>query len=276
MSGVTVGAVRWLTGGDVVALGWIDWPVTIVYLLVFMNIINLIDGLDGLAAGITAIVSLGLLYLVTMRGSFILAMFCVALAASCIAFLRYNFHPASVFMGDSGSLFLGALLAVISISGVVRMQGMAMMLIPLIIAGVPLLDTVSAIVRRWRVGRRIGQADMGHLHHRLVRAGLSQKRSVATLYACSLVMTLAGCFMSGMSGVARWVALVVLGVAVGAAVWKLHLFDPVLQHYYRRRSKSEPRRDTFQDDEELAEDAVEGEAPEGYAIMQDAAEGDAR
>ena len=242
MSGVTIGAVRWVFTGEIVVLGWLDWPLTIAYFVIFMNIINLIDGLDGLAAGITAIVGLGLLYLVTMRGSFVLAMFCLALVASCLAFLRFNFHPASVFMGDSGALFLGALLSVISVSGVVRMQGLAMMLIPLVIAGVPLLDAVSATIRRWRVGRSIGKADMGHIHHRLVGAGLGQRRSVLLLYAFSAAMTFAGCTMTLVHGVTRLWLLAGLAAVVAVVVWKLHLFDPVLRHYYRRRLKSEKRR----------------------------------
>ena len=242
MSGVTIGAVRWLFTGNFVDLQWLDWPLTIVYLLVFMNITNLIDGLDGLAAGIVAITSVGYLVLVLGRGSFILAMMCVAVLAVCLAFLRFNFNPASIFMGDSGALFLGAILAVVSTAGVVRTQGIAMLLVPVVIAGVPAMDTLSAIVRRTREGKRIDEADMGHLHHRLVAAGFGQRRSVLVLYAVSAAMMLVGLFLTTVSGPVRWLVFAVLAVVIGVVVWRLHLFDPVLQHYYRRRSKTEPRR----------------------------------
>ena len=100
LSGITIGAVRTLVVGDYLSLGWIDYPLTVLYLVVFVNITNLIDGLDGLASGLVAIVAGGLLYLVLMRGSFTLVLVCLALIAVCLAFLRYNFFPASVFMGD--------------------------------------------------------------------------------------------------------------------------------------------------------------------------------
>ena len=146
LSGITIGAVRTLV--DYLSLGWIDYPLTVLYLVVFVNITNLIDGLDGLASGLVAIVAGGLLYLVLMRGSFTLVLVCLALIAVCLAFLRYNFFPASVFMGDSGSLLLGLVVGIVSVVGVVRTQSFVVMLVPLIIAGVPVLDTVSAGERR--------------------------------------------------------------------------------------------------------------------------------
>lgn len=243
MSGVTIGAVRWIFTGEYVQLDWLDWPITIVFIVGFMNIINLIDGLDGLAAGITAITTCGLLYLVLNRGSFTLTMFCLAIIASCMAFLRFNFYPAKVFMGDSGALLLGALLAVVSISGVVRTQSLAVFIVPLVIAGVPLIDTLSAIIRRLRAGEHIDEADMEHVHHRLVRAGFSQRRSVITLYIISALLALAGCTLGVFSGPVRWAVLLVLFVIVSIVVYRTHLFGPVLQHYYRRRAEAEPRRD---------------------------------
>ena len=137
LSGITIGAVRTLVVGDYLSLGWIDYPLTVLYLVVFVNITNLIDGLDGLASGLVAIVAGGLLYLVLMRGSFTLVLVCLALIAVCLAFLRYNFFPASVFMGDSGSLLLGLVVGIVSVVGVVRTQSFVVMLVPLIIAGVP-------------------------------------------------------------------------------------------------------------------------------------------
>ena len=241
LSGITIGAVRTLVVGDYLSLGWIDYPLTVLYLVVFVNITNLIDGLDGLASGLVAIVAGGLLYLVLMRGSFTLVLVCLALIAVCLAFLRYNFFPASVFMGDSGSLLLGLVVGIVSVVGVVRTQSFVVMLVPLIIAGVPVLDTVSAIVRRKRLHQPVKDADLGHIHHRLMRAGLSQKRSVAVLWLCSAALVLVGCLMGSFSGPVRWMVCIVLAVVLFFVIWKFGLFKPVLKHHYDNRGKRGPR-----------------------------------
>lgn len=241
-SGVTIGAVQSFATSDYLMLGWLDFPLTVLYYLVFVNITNLIDGLDGLAAGLVAIVAAGLLYLVYIRGSYTLALACVALVAVCLAFLRFNFFPASVFMGDSGALLLGLAIGIISVEGVVRTQSFFIMLVPLVIAGVPVLDTVSAIVRRLRQHESVGTADMDHIHHRLLRAGLSQKRSVAVLWLCSAALAFIGCAMEGLSGAVRWTALVVFAVVVFLIIWHFGLFRPVLKHHYDGKGQAGPRK----------------------------------
>ena len=240
-AGVSVGTIRTFIDGDYVDLGWVDFPLSVLYLVVFANVINLIDGLDGLASGVVAIVSMGLMYLVFMRGSFTLLLMCVATVAVCLAFLRYNFFPASVFMGDSGSLLLGFVVGIISVEGVVRTQSFIIMLVPLALAGIPVLDTFSAIVRRFRGHESIGQADLEHVHHRLVKAGLSQKRSVALLWLFSAIFAVVGCAISGMSGTARWVIFVSLAVAMLVVIWRFGLFKPVLAHHYNGLGKRGPR-----------------------------------
>lgn len=242
LSGVTIGSLRWVFTGDYIALDWLDYPVTVVYFLIFMNAINLIDGLDGLAAGIVAIVAAGLLYLIYVRGNITLVMFCIMIIAICLAFLRYNFHPASIFMGDSGSLFLGTLIAILSVSGVARSQGIAVFIIPLVIAGVPIIDTGTSIIRRMREGKRIDEADMEHVHHRMLASGMSHTRTVLILYAFSAVLAFAGCYMGSFNGPRRWSAIAILAIVAFIVIWRMRLFEPVLQHHYRRRDKSEPRR----------------------------------
>lgn len=242
LSGVTIGSVRWVFTGEYITFGWMDYPITIIYFLVFMNAINLIDGLDGLAAGIVVIVACGLMYLVFSRGSITLVMFCLIIVAVCLAFLRYNFHPASIFMGDSGSLFLGTLLAVLSVNGIARSQGIAVFIVPLVIAGVPVLDTATAIVRRIREGKRIDEADMEHVHHRMLASGMSHTRTVLIIYAFSAALAFAGCFMGSVTGIRRWVVIAILAALVFIIIWRMRLFQPVLQHHYRRRDRSEPRR----------------------------------
>ena len=242
LSGITIGSMRMPISGEYITLGWLDYPASIIYFLVFMNVINLIDGLDGLAAGIVAIVATGLLYLVGLRGSITLMMFCLIIIAICLAFLRFNFYPATVFMGDSGALFLGTLIAVIAVSGVARTQGIAVFLVPLVIAGVPVIDTGTAIIRRIREGKRIDEADMEHVHHRMMAYGMSHRRTVLILYAFSAGLALVGCIIARFSGPVRWAFVIVLGALAFYAIARMHLFDPVLQHHYRRREKKEPRR----------------------------------
>lgn len=241
LAGVTIGTVRSMVDGDYVDLAWIDFPLTVLYLVVFVNITNLIDGLDGLATGIITIVSISLLYLVLKRGSATLALACIALIAVCLAFLRFNFFPASIFMGDSGSHLLGLMVGIVSITGVVRTQSFVVMLVPLVIAGIPLLDTVSAIIRRSRGHKPVGQADMGHIHHRLLRAGLGQRRAVAVLWLCSAALAFVGCMLGSFSGPVRWAIFFGLAVVIFFIIWKFGLFKPVLRHYYDNKGKRGPR-----------------------------------
>lgn len=242
LAGVSIDMVRSLIDDSYMSLGFMDIPITVLYLVAFANIINLIDGLDGLAAGIVGISSISLLILVAMRGSYSLVLVCLMLTAVCAAFLIYNFYPASIFMGDSGALFLGLLLGTISIAGVVRTQSLVIMVVPLVMAGVPVLDTFTAIVRRKRQHKRFDQADMGHIHHRLVDAGYSQRKAVLILYGCTAALAVVGLMLMGSSGIVRWATLIALLVVVGFIIWRFGLFRPVLQHYYVGRGQTGVRK----------------------------------
>lgn len=242
LSGVSIDMVRSLVDGAYVELGWLNIPLTVAYLVIFVNIINLIDGLDGLASGLVAIISCGMLYIVYLRGSMTLAFVCLALIAICLAFLCYNFYPASTFMGDSGALFLGLLLGAISIAGVVRTQSLIINIVPLVIAGIPVLDTASAFIRRTRQHESFAHADLGHIHHRLIDAGFGQRKAVLILYACTAALTLAGIMLSRTSGYMRWGTFFVLFVATFIVIWRLGLFKPVLQHHYDNRGNLGPRK----------------------------------
>ena len=241
LSGVSISTVLTPITGEFFELGVFDYPFTILYLVVFVNITNLIDGLDGLAAGLVASVSAALLYLIMSRGNMSMALVCAAMIAVCLAFLCFNFYPASVFMGDSGSMLLGLMVGIISVSGVARTQSLVIMLVPLAIAGVPVLDTISAIVRRLRGHQSIGEADMNHLHHRLMKSGLGQLRSVAVLWTCTAVLAVVGCVVSNYSGPVRWIIFVVLFIAVFFVIWHFGLFKPVLRHHYDNYGKVGPR-----------------------------------
>ncbi len=180
--GLVIGDISNPLGGPFISLGWLAYPVTVVYLVAYTNIINLIDGLDGLAAGISALASLTMFALSVLAGRLDAAALSIAVAGSSLGFLRYNFHPASIFMGDSGALTLGFALGTVSLLSVTRFAGLTTIIVPLVIAAVPIIDTFSAIVRRLRGHVSIGHADRGHIHHRLMAEGFDQRQAVLLMY----------------------------------------------------------------------------------------------
>ncbi len=155
------------------------------------NAINLIDGLDGLAAGVTLFVSLMMGMLCIVSGNYIVAIGFVALAGSTLGFLRYNFNPASIFMGDSGSYFLGYAIATLSILGSVKGQATFAMLIPFLALGVPIFDALLSPLRRFVRGKNMFTPDHSHLHHKLMESGEGQRNTVLILYSITVVLSAA-------------------------------------------------------------------------------------
>lgn len=231
-AGLLIGNIVNPFGPGELSLGWLAYPITVVYLVAFANIINLIDGIDGLAAGITAIASISLFALTFMSGRLDAAALSAALAGCCIGFLRFNFNPASIFMGDSGALTLGFLLGVIALLGVTRTAALTTLIVPLIIAGVPIIDTFAAIIRRRRGHTSIGQADKGHIQHRLINQGFNQRQAVLLIYAWSILLSVGAFAITQVTLGPRIAIFVVLVIISVAFVAKLHLFEPVLRHYY--------------------------------------------
>ena len=169
--------------GDPVSLGLLSYPITLLWIVGVMNAINLIDGLDGLAGGVGLFTVLTLFVVALVNGNPLVGLTSIALAGALVGFLRYNFNPASIFMGDSGSLFLGYVLAVTAISGSHKSSTVVSLLIPVLALGLPLLDTSVSIFRRFISGRPIFSADRGHIHHRLLDLGLGHRQVVLVLYA---------------------------------------------------------------------------------------------
>lgn len=215
--------------GGLIMLGLLSIPVTLVYIVGFTNVINLIDGLDGLAAGVSAIAATSLLVLALQGNRLDAAMFALALIGACIGFLRYNFHPASIFMGDSGSLFLGFALAVISLMGVMKSTATIALAVPLLIIGVPIFDTASAIVRRLLHSRPIQEADKGHIHHRLLGRGFNQTQTVLIIYVWCAALAVGGYAVRWSPGPIRVIAFVALFAVTGFMTYWLGLFEAVLQ-----------------------------------------------
>lgn len=236
-SGLLIGRIVDPAGtGGWISLGWVAYPITVIYLVAFTNIINLIDGLDGLATGITAIASLTMFSFAVLSGRVDAAALAIALFGACLAFLRYNFHPATIFLGDSGSLLLGFALGTISLLNVSRTAALTSLIIPLIIAGVPIIDTLSAIVRRTRAHVSIGQADKGHIHHRLIQEGFDQRQAVLLIYAWCLLLSL-GAVVINQTGIKVRIAIfAVLLVCSVFFAMRLHLFEPVLRHHYNPKT----------------------------------------
>lgn len=194
-------------------IGYWGVPLTVFWLVGVTNAMNLIDGLDGLAAGVGSIASVTLLLVGWQEGQPYVMLITAAIAGAALGFLPYNFYPARIFMGDTGSMLLGFVLGAVAIQGTVKSATTIALAVPMLALGLPILDTSLAIIRRFVHGRSIFQADKGHLHHRLLALGLNQRQAVIILYFVS------GCF--GLSAVAladvssRLVAVTLLLVGLG-------------------------------------------------------------
>ena len=162
--------------------------VTVIWLVAITNAINLMDGLDGLAAGISAISALCIAYVSYIHGQYIPTIGMMAIAGSCIGFLPFNFHPARTFMGDCGAQMLGFAIAALSILGTVKSATLVVVVIPALVLGLPIFDTLMAIIRRTLRHQSIGTADKEHLHHRIMKAGFGQRRAVFLMYSVSGIM----------------------------------------------------------------------------------------
>lgn len=213
-----------------ILLGLLQIPVTVVYLVGFANVINLIDGLDGLAAGVSAIAATSLLALAAQSNRPDAGALAAAVIGACLAFLIFNFNPASIFMGDSGAMFLGFTLATISLLGVMKTTATIALAVPLLIIGVPIFDTASAIIRRLRHKRPIQEADKGHIHHRLLGRGFSQRQTVVIIYVWSAALALGGYAVRYAPGLFKFaVVLAMFAITAFMAYW-LGLYEAAHHH----------------------------------------------
>ena len=200
-------------GGHYVMLGGWSIPVSMLWIVGLTNAINFIDGLDGLACGISAISSVSMVLVLLLSGEIGNAFVTGILAASCMGFLPFNANPARIFMGDTGALFLGYAMAVMSVEGVFKLHAVLAFLVPVAIFALPLGDTLFAVLRRVCAGKSPFTADRGHLHHRLVDMGFTQRESVKILYAiCAMFGLIAVFFTEAMFAEGRFVKTI--GIAV--------------------------------------------------------------
>ena len=186
---------NWI-GPQYINLGLWSIPLTVVWIVGVTNAVNLIDGLDGLAVGVSSIASVALLSLTIISQNLNVAIIIAALAGAGFGFLPYNFNPAKIFMGDTGSTFLGFVLACISIQGLMKMYAIISFAVPVLILGLPIFDTVFAILRRIAKKKPIMSPDRGHLHHRLIDMGFSQRQTVTILYTLTSLLCLTAVVMA--------------------------------------------------------------------------------
>ena len=172
--------------GGILDFGFLSIPFTILWILAITNAINLIDGLDGLAAGVSTISLITMAVMAAMMGDMFVVVTASILAASAFGFLFHNFHPAKIFMGDTGALFLGYMIAVLSLLGFKNLT-IVSFIIPVIMLGVPISDTFFAIIRRLRNGQKWSDPDKSHLHHRLIDLGFSHRQTVLIIYAIAVL-----------------------------------------------------------------------------------------
>jgi UDP-GlcNAc:undecaprenyl-phosphate GlcNAc-1-phosphate transferase len=183
--------IRFLTNpfGPPFSLGWLAIPVTIIWVVALTNAINWIDGLDGLATGVTFIASLTLFFVAIQSRNIVLALLAICMAGATLGFLRYNFPPARIFMGDTGSNFLGFVLAAAGIVGSQKGTVTVTLLVPIVLLLVPLVDSSFAVIRRALRGIYIFRPDTEHIHHRLLNLGLSQRKVVLSLYLITVALS---------------------------------------------------------------------------------------
>jgi UDP-GlcNAc:undecaprenyl-phosphate GlcNAc-1-phosphate transferase len=200
----------WLT------LGIFSIPVTVIWIVAITNSVNYIDGLDGLAVGVSSISSISMLIIAVLVSEPNVAVIMAALAGACIGFMPYNLNPAKIFMGDTGALFIGFILATISIQGLFKFYAIMSFAVPFLILALPIFDFVFAFFRRLLAGKSPMSADRGHVHHRLIDMGFNQKQAVAIMYTLSGILGLTAVVLTA-SGELR-AMLLILGLLVVGAI----------------------------------------------------------
>lgn len=203
-----------------VNLGWLSVPITIIWIVAITNAVNFIDGLDGLAVGVSSISAAALIVIALMVAETNIAIILCALFGACLGFIPYNMNPAKIFMGDSGSTFLGYILATLSITGLFKMYAIISFAVPFLILGLPIFDICFAFLRRIAHGQSPMQADRGHVHHRLIDMGFTQKQAVAIAYMLTAILGLAAVVLTS-SGELKALILIGAVFVVGAIGMRL-------------------------------------------------------
>jgi UDP-GlcNAc:undecaprenyl-phosphate GlcNAc-1-phosphate transferase len=229
---------------------WVGVPLTVLWIVAIMNMVNFLDGLDGLAAGVCAISGFTFCLIALSLGRPDTAILAAVVLGACVGFLRHNFYPARIFMGDSGALLLGFILGALSVQGLLKTAAVATLLFPLIVLAIPIIDTSFVVAKRLKYGRPVYTADTWHLHHRFMNIGFSQRRAAVTMWAWCAV--LAGAALSlrflrphehGVWHAGPTIAVAAIGTfALAASVYMVYLLEIVkLANPRIRRREQEAR-----------------------------------
>lgn len=235
--------------------GWLSIPITVIWIVGLTNAVNLIDGLDGLAIGVSSISALTMLAIAILVAEPQVAVIMAALVGACIGFMPYNMNPAKIFMGDTGSTFLGYILACITIQGLFKFYAVISFVVPFLILGLPIFDTMFAIIRRISHGQNPMAPDRSHVHHRLIDMGLNQKQAVAVLYVISAILGLSAVVLatSGeIKAILCLMALIIVCLIAVRVIFLPHMSDEEKKHF----KEHSLRQELTEIEEEVREDAA--------------------
>lgn len=221
----------------VLVLGFWSYPVTVFWMVAMMNVMNFIDGLDGLAAGIAAIAGTSFFLNLAQRGQVGMALIAVALVGASLGFLRHNFYPARIFMGDTGSMFIGYVLGAVAVQGVMKSFAATSLLVPVVVMGVPVIDAFFAILRRAARSEPLTVADRGHIHHRLLGRGVSHRSAVLFIYGWSALLALAGYFLGRLGAIAKLGVYAILALVSWLLIDYVGIFDEFRLVMEERRAR---------------------------------------
>ena len=256
-------------------LGFFSVPVTLLWIVAITNAVNFIDGLDGLACGVSCITAINMLVIALlvsekdlMGSERSIAIVMAALAGACLGFLPYNFNPAKIFMGDTGSTFLGFLLATVSIQGLFKAYAVVSVAVPFLLLGLPIFDISAAVIRRLAHGKNPMQADRGHFHHKLIDMGLSQKQTVAVAYVLTAVLGLATVLLTS-TGRMKTVIVVLAVAIVGMIGFQIFSSDRIRKHQAAEKAQNtEQSAETEAGDEHGSLDPGEAKAACGPGAVE--------
>jgi UDP-GlcNAc:undecaprenyl-phosphate/decaprenyl-phosphate GlcNAc-1-phosphate transferase len=234
--------------------GWLGVPLTVLWIVAIMNMVNFLDGLDGLAAGVAAIAGATFAVIALSLAKPDAAILSAIVFGASVGFLRHNFYPARIFMGDSGALLLGFVLAAVSVQGLLKTAATVALFFPLLVLAVPIVDTTFVVARRLKHGEKVFEGDQAHLHHRFLRRGFSQSRAVVTIWTwcASLAAAALGTRFIPFRAHGVWhlwptIGAAAIGLAaVAISIYVVYVLEivKIANPYQRRRHRDDPLRKT--------------------------------
>ncbi len=203
---------------EYISLGIFSAPITVIWIVAVTNAVNLIDGLDGLAVGVSTIASVTMLVVALVVAEPSTALILACLSGACVGFMPYNLNPAKIFMGDTGALLLGYVLSTVSVIGMFKFYAVVSFFVPFIALALPIVDTSFAFIRRILKGQNPMTPDRGHLHHRLIDMGMSQKQAVSVLYTVSIILGVSAVVLASTNDIKIFFFIFAFIIAAGVSL----------------------------------------------------------